>query len=240
MQALIDGWKKIAEICKNRPEEIWYDIYNEPLDRADMPSYPKNWPRWAQSIVTEIRKIDKKNPIVIETGPGGLCWGLKDFPILQGKPLIYQIHVYVPHQFTHQGLADIRNTDLAKAYLERQKSWPGMFEDGYTGGYWDRAKLEEAIKPAIEFQRQHPDIPLYVGEFSVARWAPGGATYLKDCMEIFEKYGWDWTYHGFRDDPIWSLEHENDFSAPESAKLSKEMTDRGKVVKSYLERNVKQ
>ena len=27
-------------------------------------------------------------------------------------------------------------------------------------------------------------------------------------IEIFEEYGWDWTYHAFREWNGWSLEHE--------------------------------
>ncbi|NLE54436.1 MAG: glycoside hydrolase, partial [Lentisphaerae bacterium] len=27
-----------------------------------------------------------------------------------------------------------------------------------------------------------------------------------DCIAIFEEYGWDWTYHAFRESPIWSVE----------------------------------
>ena len=46
------------------------------------------------------------------------------------------------------------------------------------------------------------------GEFSVAVWAPGGAAYLDDLVSIFEEYGWDWTYHAFREWEGWSLEHE--------------------------------
>jgi len=237
LQTMIEGWRKIATLCKDRNQEIWYDLVNEPLDRKDMPGYPKNWPRWAQTIVDEIRKIDPKNPIVIATGPGGLVWGMKDFPVLRGKPLIYTIHVYVPHEYTHQGVTDIKNTDLAKVYLERQKGWPGTFGDGAIGGFWDKNKIEEAIKPAIDFQRRNPDIPIYVGEFSVARWAPGGAQYLKDCVEIFEKYGWDWTYHGFKDAAVWSLEHTDTYSDSKNATLSDVLTDRAQVLKGYMDKN---
>ncbi len=237
LAALVTGWKQIAEICKDRDQPIWYDIFNEPLDWKDMPSFPKNWPRWAQTIVDEIRKIDPKHPIVIATGPGGLCWGMKDFPVLNGGNLIYEVHLYSPHEYTHQGLSDIHATDLKKAYLDMQKPWPGEFSDSDMAGYWDRTMLEFVLKPAIDFQRRNPTIPIFVGEFSVARWAPGGDQYLKDCIAIFEKYGWDWTYHSFHNDPMWSLEHTDEFSAPQDAKIAPGFTLRGQVVKDALELN---
>ena len=45
-------------------------------------------------------------------------------------------------------------------------------------------------------------------EFSAVAWAPGADQYLRDCISIFEEYGWDWTYHAFREWPGWSVEHE--------------------------------
>ena len=47
-----------------------------------------------------------------------------------------------------------------------------------------------------------------MGEFSAITWAEGAENDLRDCIELFEEYGWDWTYHAFRESNIWSLEHE--------------------------------
>ena len=72
---------------------------------------------------------------------------------------------------------------------------------------------------------------IYVGEFSAAAWTDGGAEWLKDVTDLFEAYGWDYTYHAFRENPIWSLEHEGDENA--SLKVKKDGdTDRMKVMKA--------
>ena len=49
---------------------------------------------------------------------------------------------------------------------------------------------------------------IYVGEFSAVRWAPGADRYLEDCISIFEEYGWDWSYHAFRESKTWDVEYE--------------------------------
>ena len=49
---------------------------------------------------------------------------------------------------------------------------------------------------------------IYVGEFSAVCWAPGAEKYLEDAISVFEEYGWDWTYHAFREWPGWSVEHQ--------------------------------
>jgi len=67
--------------------------------------------------------------------------------------------------------------------------------------------------PAIEFQQAY-NVHIYVGEFSVIRWAPGdsGYQYLRDVIDLFEEYGWDWSYHAFREWDGWSVEHGPDRS----------------------------
>ena len=55
-------------------------------------------------------------------------------------------------------------------------------------------------------------MPVYVGEFSAVRWAPGNSAYryLRDCIRIYERYGWDWAYHAWRESHVWSVEHGAD------------------------------
>ena len=45
-----------------------------------------------------------------------------------------------------------------------------------------------------------------MGEFSAASYAPGAERYLRDCISLFEEYGWDWTYHAFREADVWNVE----------------------------------
>ena len=63
------------------------------------------------------------------------------------------------------------------------------------------------FEPVREFQQKH-GARIYVGEFSAVAWAPGAEKYLEDCIALFEEYGWDWSYHAFREWKGWSVEHE--------------------------------
>ncbi len=236
LQDIVERWRRIAVICKDRKAKVWYDLVNEPLNWEEFPKHPKKWEAWSQTIVDEIRTIDTRHPIVIETGPGGLCWGLKDFPLLKGDNIIYSVHMYQPHDYTHQGIADIRNTDLAKTYLERQKPWPGTYGEN-PAGFWDKARLEEALAPAIEFQKKH-GVRIYVGEFSAVRWAPNADLYLRNLVEIFEAHQWDWCYHSYKEYHGWSLEHDDQFSDDKSPKLASDPTARSKVIREYMKRNI--
>ena len=112
--------------------------------------------------------------------------------------VVYSAHMYVPFKFTHQTLYD--NTREPRRY-------PGEID----GKPWDKAALERALKPVIDFQKTY-NVHIFLGEFSAIRWAPDQSAYryLQECIDLFEKHGWDWTYHAFREWDGWSVEHGSD------------------------------
>ncbi|NLX06131.1 MAG: cellulase family glycosylhydrolase [Phycisphaerae bacterium] len=260
LRVMLECWRQMAEICKDREQSIWFDLLNEPLEWSvvhQQPSYPPHWPEWVQQTTDAIRKIDTRHPVVIEPGPGMLCWGFTDFPPIKDShcPVIYSAHVYQPVIYTHQGVNDVKVYD-----------WPGEFND-HGGGWWDRERLEVEYAPVIAFQKKH-GVRINVGEFSSPRWAPHSARYLGDCLDLFEKYGWDWNYHAFREAGIWSLEEPDEvdlydaegnyvrtglgdpneglfygrYGTPAKVDVPrpKEPTERGQVVKKYLALNQQQ
>ena len=48
---------------------------------------------------------------------------------------------------------------------------------------------------------------IFCGEFSACGWAPGADQWITDVVDILEGYGWDWTFHAFRESDMWSVEH---------------------------------
>jgi hypothetical protein len=96
-------------------------------------------------------------------------------------------------------------------------------------------RLREEVLPAIEFQKAF-NVQVYVGEFSVIRWAPGdsGYHYLRDVVELFEEYGWDWSYHAFREWDGWSVEHGPDRN---DHRPTKTPTRRMELLLSWLAKN---
>ena len=93
-------------------------------------------------------------------------------------------------QFTHQG---VHGSPVGAV-------WP----DPSQG--WDRDFIRRTFEPVREFQKRH-GAKIYVGEFSAITWAQGADAYLRDCIAVFEEFGWDWSYHAFREWSGWSVEH---------------------------------
>ena len=67
--------------------------------------------------------------------------------------------------------------------------------------------IKKELAPVLEFSKKH-NAKIYIGEFSVAAWATGGDNWLRDVIAVFDEFGWDWTYHAFREWQPWSVEHE--------------------------------
>ncbi len=229
-------WRDLATRLKPYSDTIWgYDLYNEPLDRNQLPAAPKEWRPLALKLLKAIREIDPEVWIIFEPGPGGGSGGLRGMYPLPDYRVIYSTHFYTPHEFTHQGILNIAGTDLARALEKINVKYPGEI----NGRMYDKAALERSLKEVDDFLAKYP-VPYYIGEFSVVRWAPEGSgeQYLKDVIELFEERNWSWSYHAFREFHGWSLEHDGQYwmpGMPEPKRVGD--SPRGAVVREFLKRN---
>ena len=187
-EAFLDTWRRIATRFKGDPALYGYDLWNEPNQKNRARNDYWTLQRRAAEIV---RAIDPDTPIVVESNNSAAAATYAYLSPLRMDNVIYQVHVYVPSTFTHQGIND----------YERGAKWP----DPAKG--WDKEFLRKALEPVREFEARHR-AKIYVGEFSAIAWAEGAENYLRDCIDLFEEYGWDWTYHAFREWSGWSVEHE--------------------------------
>jgi len=218
----VQVWRDMTRRFKGN-KQIWgFDLANEPVETV-VGENCEDWQALAERAARAIRAIDPDRTLIVEPAPWGGPEGLPDLVPLPLSNVVYSVHMYQPHAFTHQGV-------FSKGQEYR---YPGMIE----GKYWDKAQLEAALQPAIDFQKNY-GVHIYIGEFSAIRWAPENSAYryLKDLIEIFEAHGWDWSYHAFREWNGWSVEHGSD--RQNNARAS-EPTDRQKLLCGWFARNQK-
>jgi endoglucanase len=216
---LIEVWDRIARQCKGRKCVYAYDLINEPVEPKTGATI--TWKELATKAIDIIRAVDPGKPVVFEPGPWGGCDGFDLMTPLDRDRVIYSFHMYQPHAFTHQGVHDIAM---------------GATYPGTVGSlYWDKEQLRAAMAPAIDFQREF-NVQMYVGEFSAIRWAPDHSAYryLRDCIGLFEEYGWDWSYHAYREFNGWSVEYGPDIS---DRSPSTTQTDREKLLRDWFMQN---
>lgn len=222
-------WEKIALRYRWNPA-IWaYDLINEPVQLQPSPEGVHNWYETQVAAAKAVRAIDPDTAISFTvdgwSSPDNFKWlSPVDIP-----NVFYQVHMYKPHEYTHQG---VNNNWGAQSNTKELIEYPGIL----NGEQIDKETLIEALEPVRRFQLEC-NAHIYVGEFSTIRWAPGADVYLNDLIEIFEEYEWDWTYHAFREWQGWSVEHE---AMPIDSKNHIEATEptkRAKVLLKYFALN---
>lgn len=220
---LVEVWQKLALRYKNSPAVWGYDLVNEPVE-AKVGWFVADWQELAGRVARAVRAIDPKHAIIVQPAQNGNPLGLEKLQPLDVPGVVYSVHMYLPHEFTHQGIKD-RNA----------KQW--VYPGDIAGKRWDKTALEASLQPAIEFQKRY-GVQIFIGEFSAIRWAPDGSAfrYLKDVIEIFEAHGWDWTYHAFREWSGWSVEHGMD---RDDTKRAATPTDREKLLREWFAKNRK-
>ncbi len=193
------SWRKIAKRFKGNPAVWGYDLINEP--RQGRPALVDYW-NLQRLAAEEIRKIDPDTPIIVESNDWAKPGTFTYLSPLAMDNIIYQCHVYPPKHYTHQF---VKQEERTASPPDRRvyQPYPGIF----FKQYWNKEQLRKALQPVRDFQLRH-NARIYAGEFSAVIWAPGAAQYLQDCIELFEEYGWDWSYHAFREWNGWSVEHE--------------------------------
>ena len=245
--AWAEMWRYTAERYRNHPivagydlmvepnaNEVWFDEWDPETYRRDQAATTYDWNRFYPQIVSAIREVDAKTPILV----GGMGYSAVEWlPYLEpvdDPRIVYAVHQYAPHQYTHQ----------APGPLGRLKrSYPGQFDADYDGAddVVNRAWLEQTLSPIREFVETH-DRPVAVNEFGVVRWEPGAAQFMDDEIEILETLGLNYALWAW--EPSWEpwVEEVNGFNlllGPDPRNHAEIPSNKLlEVVKKYWARNV--
>jgi hypothetical protein len=169
-------------------------------------------------VAKTVRGIDPDTPIIIESNGWDSANDFAYLTPLPMKDIIYQAHMYTPGEFTHQGIGG-RKKGLK--YPDDKKKW-------------NKERLRKAMQPVRDFELKY-GAKIYFGEFSAARWAEGAEIYIQDIIDLFEEYGWDWSYHAFRESHCWDVEIPPEGNP--GAQNRVEMTARKQVLVNAFKKN---
>ena len=186
--AFVETWRRIATRFKGNADVIYgYDLVNEPnqIGRA-----PFDYWTLQRRAAEAVRAIDPDTAIIVESDDWDSPSAFSYLSPLRMDNVIYQVHCYRPMEFTHQG---VHGSAVGAVWPDPPKGW-------------DRDLIRRTMAPVRDFEKRH-GAKIYVGEFSAITWAEGADAYLRDCIAVFEEFGWDWSYHAFREWGGWSVEH---------------------------------
>ena len=191
---------ELATMLKGREEVYGIELLNEPSYPPVPPSQgPLDHNYWSIQIdaIREIRLIDPEIMIFVTyAGGGDVSWMDYIDTIKSYQNIGYLIHSYTPFTYTSQSGTSI--------------TYPGTLPSGTA---FNKDYLRAMLQPARKVQLE-TGARIYVSEFSYKRWNPGTELVTADAIDLFEEYGWDWTYFAYRDpvppDPQvpFSIEHD--------------------------------
>jgi hypothetical protein len=190
-------WRHTAQRYRANPVVIGYDLMCEPnsneyLDEWDPEEFYSrygetlhDWNAMYPPIIDAIREVDTQTPILV----GGMAYSavewLSYIETTSDQRTVYMFHQYAPIVYTHQRPS-------------QNRTYPGEYDVDWDGepDRFDRSWLDHLLHTVDDFASTH-NVPSAVNEFGVNRWVPGGATFMRDLMELFEERGlnhalWVW------------------------------------------------
>lgn len=178
-------WARLVNHFKDYPPVLGYGIINEPAGSA------KEVKALMLQAYNTIRAIDPRRVIAV-TCPRSTPRNFDDTIFLAGDPhVVYEVHFYEPMKLTHQGLL---------GYSTGRK---------YPSRSFGKNHLIKAMRPILKFQQKY-GAQIFVGEFSISAMADpvSRGNYIRDCLELFDGWGFHWCFHAWREGPgsAWSPE----------------------------------
>ena len=130
-----------------------------------------------------VRQYDTTAYFLVTPGPYGLPTNYGKFvPYnLVDTKLVYNIHMYLPFPYTHQGL---RGAPKGVTY---------------PSSTFNNDTIVKRFKVVSNWSKKY-GYPIFLGEFNAARWSTNADAYVQDVINAAKLYGFEWCYFAFRPD----------------------------------------
>ena len=200
-------WKEVATALRGLRAIVGYNLLNEPIPEktakrpfsayagrrirgwySKVKGGPADLNRFYRRAVAAIREVDRKTPIVLDSGLWASPRTFVYLRPLKDRRVLYSAHMYEPYRFTNWRQNKGRHR------------YPGSIPMGGRGSkrvLWNRATLERYLKPLTDWAGPHrvTSRRILIGEFGVNRRVPGARRYLADLVRIFNARGRHWSYY---------------------------------------------
>jgi endoglucanase len=187
---LMAFWEQVAEHYKDAPNDVIFEILNEPNTQVT----PEIWNAWLKEGLAIIRKTNPRRNVIIGPASWNNIHYLDRLELpADDRNIIATVHYYLPMEFTHQGAPWNRAT----ANLSGVK-WGTDEEKAAVGK--DFAGVQEWSKA----QKR----PILLGEFGAYDKAEmdSRVRYTAYVVRTAESLGWAWTYWQFDSDfLLWDM-----------------------------------
>jgi hypothetical protein len=178
--------KAIAVKYKSKGSELYaYEFMSEPAlytSSNGTAIQPPRLEEFFKNSLFIVRAYDTSRCFVLTPGPWAMPMSytkFNGFADISDKNVVYNVHMYLPHSYTHQG---VRNRP-------RPVSYPSATFNSDT--------IVKRFKAVKDFQSRTGH-KIIVGEFQAIRWAPNADQWVKDVLTNIKANGWSWCYFGYK------------------------------------------
>ena len=191
-------WVEFEKRFSDMPE-VMFELLNEVRDVE-----PELWNNLCEDTLKAIRERNPERVVIIGSTRWNHCEELSRLRLYDDENVIYTFHVYEPFEFTHQRGVLVDRT----LYYNRRMQYPCDDIERYRDYHRlirndpsfvaypeydriDRKLLEDILRPAIEFVKEHPDKLLWNGEFGTIRHTDitSRENYMRDVIAICRENG---------------------------------------------------
>ena len=178
---LLAIWDQIAHHYQDYPEELVFEILNEPHDQLTA----NLWNDYLAQALAVIRQTNPDRAVMVGTANWGGISALASLQLPEDDALIVTFHYYEPFQFTHQGANWVSGSD----------AWLGMT---WTAGIEQRQAVMADLDLVANWALEH-QVPVNMGEFGSFSAADinSRATWTEFVARQAEARGFSWAYWEF-------------------------------------------
>jgi endoglucanase len=174
-------WEQVAARYKDRPGEVYFELFNEPHDKLT----EEKWNAAVPGLLAAVRKTNPTRPVIIGPGQWNAIRALDKLELPDDRNLIVTVHCYDPFAFTHQGAPWVKGSD----------KWKGQ---KWSGTEAEEAAIRKSLGQAAAWAKKH-NRPVFLGEFGAYQDADleSRARWTRFVAREAERLGFSWAYWEF-------------------------------------------
>jgi endoglucanase len=184
-EMFLSVWKQLAPRYKDQPDNVLFEILNEPNRKLSV----ELWNKYLVEALAIIRETNPNRTVVIGPGNWNGIESLKTLVLPENdQNIIVTVHFYHPMNFTHQGAP----------WAEEWKDKTGV---KWTASPEETNEIESKLQVAADWSKAN-NRPIYLGEFGAYDKGEmdSRARYTAYVARTAEKLNFSWGYWQFDSD----------------------------------------
>lgn len=177
---LVEIWRQIAKFFKDYPENLFFEIYNEPAQNLTAEKWNELYPK----VLKVIRESNPTRIVIIDAPNWAHYSAVRSLKLVNDKRIIVSFHYYEPFKFTHQGAEWVNPIPPVGV------KW--------NGEEWEINQIRSHFKYVSDWAKQN-NVSIFLGEFGAYSKADmdSRVKWTESVRKMAEEFGFSYAYWEF-------------------------------------------